>query len=181
MPWRSRLDPPHQALASSKWCGIASAEHKVALMWTERDRLILNFCDKRQCSGFRAPVLIDADDTLLGFGCLRDSCLIAARDPKGATRVHLVNQLGKVQWSRPLTTARDASVTIVGAGDRSFAVATRGDADATVHRFTRDGASTLLWERRGAEAPSLAWSAGKLMVGYRHDRNVVTEVLAVPR
>src|SRR5687768_3197492 len=70
------------------WCGIASAEHNLALVMRDGSKYLLNFCSRKECSGLVAKVPIDPSATLLDFGCVRDSCLFATRDKEGTTRLH---------------------------------------------------------------------------------------------
>jgi hypothetical protein len=41
-------------LARTDWCGVASAEQNVALLWREADRLVFTMCTKKGCSGLPA-------------------------------------------------------------------------------------------------------------------------------
>ncbi|MCY1066423.1 hypothetical protein OV090_16705 [Nannocystis sp. RBIL2] len=162
------------------WCGIASAERNIALMWKGK-HTYLNFCGPRDCSGLVARVKIDAREAVVGFGCLRDRCLVGTRDDRGVSRVHLVSQLGEVAWSRTLATAAGGPLTIVGAGDRGFMVAAVDGDGASVLRFDDKGASTPVWQRRGVSSPSLAWSHGRLAIAYAEADQVRSEVVALPR
>lgn len=103
------------------WCGIASAEGNIALFWRDRDRLFINTCTKKKCSPLPATVSFARDDVLLGFGCLRNACLLAARPTNGKPRLAYITESGSTKWTKPLA-ATELSVSIVGVGGRGFAV-----------------------------------------------------------
>lgn len=84
-----------------------------------------------------------------------------------------------MKWSRTLG-ADVEEAAIVGAGDRGFAVATAGQGAVEVQRFALDGAAVPVLRGAGA-APSLAWSKGQLAVATARGREVVTEVVSLPR
>lgn len=168
----------HDPLKAS-WCAIASAEQNVALLWRSKKNYNLLFCTAKSCGGYFARVDVDPQDTILGVGCLRDSCMIASRGQRGPVRLHHVSLTGKVKWSRTLAVGVEEAA-IVGVGDRGFAVATAGQGAVQVQRFTLEGAATPVWHGAGA-APSLAWSKGQLAVATAHGREVVTEVVSLPR
>lgn len=150
----------------AEWCGIASAADRIALLWRAK-RYYVNFCDTRECAPLVTQLPLDADDVLLGFGCLRDRCLLAARDRRGAARLVLTSPRGKVQWSAPLDVAADTAVSIVGAGPRAFAVAARGVSGAAALRVDLEGRVARLWHDLDADVPSLAWSKDQLLIAYR--------------
>ena len=167
------------APAKASWCGIASAEQNVALIFREGSRILMNFCTKKKCTSLVTKVPIDTKDTLLGFGCVRDSCLFATRDKHGTTKLHRVTEGGR-SISKALEHARpDSPVSIVGAGDRAFAIAyVSTDNNATIQRVAVDGTFTNVWHFDGEPAPSLAWSGGKLFVATPSRS---AWVLAMPR
>lgn len=149
----------------ASWCAIASAEQNVTLLWREGGRILMNFCGRKSCSSLVVKVPIDTKDTLLGYGCVKDSCLFATRDKHGVTKLHRVTERGRaivkaLEHSRP-----DSPVSIVGAGSRAFAIAyISTDGNATIQRVAVDGTFTNVWHFNGEVAPSLAWAADKLFV-----------------
>lgn len=165
--------------AKASWCGIASAEQNVALLFREGARVLMNFCGKKECSSLVVKVPIDTSDSLLGYGCVRDSCLFATRDKHGTTKLHRVTERGRtivkaLEHARP-----DSPVSIVGAGDRAFAIAyVSTDNNATIQRVAVDGTFTNVWHFAGEPAPALAWSSGKLFVATPSRS---AWVLAMPR
>ena len=165
--------------AKASWCGLASAEHNVALLFREGARILMSFCSKKECSSLVVKVPIDTSDTLLGYGCVRDSCLFATRDKHGTTMLHRVTERGRA-ITKALEHARpDSPVSIVGAGDRAFAIAyVSTDNNATIQRVAVDGTFTNVWHFNGEPAPSLAWASGKLFVATPSRS---AWVLAMPR
>ena len=150
--------------APSTWCGIASAGRRIVLLSREGSGLYMNFCGDRACDGRFLRVPFDRSDELLGYGCLRDSCLFALRDGTGRTWLRHVTEQGRLRaWlisdASPLT-----AFAIVAVGVRAFAIAyAGGDGASTVQRLELDGTRTELATFGGA-VPALAWSAGKLLV-----------------
>ena len=151
------------------WCGIASAEQNVALLWREGSRLVLNFCGRKECSGLVTKVPIDTKDTLLGYGCVRDSCLFATRDKQGTTKLHRVTEKGRAIVKTLEHAMPDSPVAVVGAGTRAFAIAyVATDGRATIQRFTVDGSFSNVWHFDAVkQAPSLAWADGNLLVALQ--------------
>ncbi|HEY5923731.1 MAG TPA: hypothetical protein VIV11_18745 [Kofleriaceae bacterium] len=148
------------------WCGIASAHDLVALFWRGRDRLLMQTCTRKKCSNVSATIAFDRNETLLGFGCLRNVCLLAARDRSGKARLQLVTEAGSTKWKKPLETDK-LEVSIVGAGDNAFAVGYSTDSASEVLRVDRKGTFTKLWQGPPSpHAPALAWSRDQLLVGH---------------
>lgn len=162
------LEPMLASQADPKtWCGLASAEGNIALFWRDRDRLFFNMCTKKKCASLPAAVAFPRSDVLLGFGCLRNACLVAARDKHGKARLAYLTESGSTKWTRPLATDRLA-VSIVGAGSRAFAVGYVGENGAEVLRVEPKGATSKVWQGAAADGvPALAWSNGQLLVGQR--------------
>jgi hypothetical protein len=157
--------------ANVTWCGVASAEHKVALVWRDGDRWHMSLCAAKRC-GLAVRLPIEKTDTLLGFGCVADGCLFATRDQHGAAVLSRVTERAKI-ITKPLEPPRaDTAVSIVGAGGKAFAVAYAGaDGRTTVRRITVDGAFTGVWHfDDAADAPSLAWARGTLLVALTAER-----------
>jgi hypothetical protein len=93
--------------------------------------------------------------------------------------LHRVTEKGRA-IAKALEHARpDSPVSIVGAGDRAFAIAyVSTDNNATIQRVAVDGTFTNVWHFDGEPAPSLAWSNGKLFVATPSRS---AWVLAMPR
>jgi hypothetical protein len=120
--------------AGASWCGIASAERNVALLWREGSRLLMNFCTAKKCTSLVVKVPLDRRDTLLGYGCVRDSCLFGTRDKAGNAKLYHVTEKGKAIFCAnaradatitrapdPCASSRSASrrcAEIRGSGDR---------------------------------------------------------------
>jgi hypothetical protein len=163
------------------WCGIASAEHNVAMLWRDGSSLHLTMCDKRRCGPLPARFQLPASHRIVGFGCLRAACLIATRVGTEPTRFSYVTNTGKQKWAvqRPIESPH---VAILGIGDRAFAVGLLGTEGAEILRIDRDGKTTSLWRDPAATSvPSLAWSGGKLMIARYHGAALRHDVIAAPR
>jgi hypothetical protein len=155
-------------LAHNDWCGVASAEHNIALMWRSGDRMSFTMCSKKACSSLPASFTLDRRIPIVGAGCLRNMCLLATRDTDGAVRLSLASTTGRTKWSRPLPTS--SPVSIVGVGDRAFAVGYETMDGAVVLKLDRDGKATPVWSDRYTTAPVLAWSSGRLLIArFRGD------------
>lgn len=165
--------------ARASWCGIASAGENIALLWREGSRLVMNFCSSTQCGRLVVRVPIHAKDELLGYGCVRDACLFATRDPKGGSRIYRVTESGKTIVKPLEDAAASGPISIVGAGDRAFAIAYATENGTVVKRITLDGAPTEIRRYVDSRWPiNLAWAAGRLLV-TRPDHEV--ETFALPR
>jgi hypothetical protein len=153
--------------AKVTWCAIASAERNVTLFWREGDRLLMNFCTAKACSGLIVRVPIGKTDTLLGYGCVSDSCLFATRDDGGAVKLYRISNKGRGLVKPLEQAAAGTAVAIVGAGTRAFAIAyIAKDGLATVQRVTVDGAISNVahFDHVDEAPPSIAWAGGKLLV-----------------
>jgi hypothetical protein len=153
------------SVTNPTWCGIASARESIVLLWRDGQRLLMNFCTRKQCDGLAVRVQIDVKDTLLGYGCVQDSCLFASRDKHGTTKLLRVTNKGRslvksLEHARP-----DTAVSIVGAGSRAFAIAyIANDGNTAIQRVAVDGTFSNVWHWNGAVVPSLAWAKDKLFV-----------------
>jgi hypothetical protein len=166
--------------ATPSWCGIAAADDQIALVWRDRDRLYIDMCSAKRCNSTPYMVGLDAKLPLLGIGCVHDTCLVATRDAAGTARVALVAR-NKARWTKPLATTA-ATASVIGAGDRAFAVALAGHEGAEVIRFDRDGNSASIWRDPAATSvPALAWSGGRLLVAYQRGSTLVHGITAMPR
>jgi hypothetical protein len=156
------------AVAPHDWCGIASAGDRIALLWRDRNRLFINTCTRKKCASLPAAVALEPNATLVGFGCVKRSCMLAIRE-KGAVRFSFITESGGTKWSKPLPkTARD--ISIVGVGKASFALAYASDDGAEVLRAEKNGKTSRVWHAANGGAPVIAWSLGQLLVahGDRH-------------
>lgn len=154
--------------------GAATKDARFAVAWREndgglwflhgRDRLRINWCSAKSCSALAPSTKLPTTAEIIGFGCLKNACLVAARD--GANAMALLTESGSVKWRQPLP-AGTAHVAIVGVADRAFALALPG----SVIRIDRDGKRTDLWH--GAGNPVLAWSRGKLLVVHATGETVL--------
>ena len=158
--------------ASVTWCGIASAEKNVALLWRDGSRLLMNFCTAKKCTSLVVRVPLDTKDKLLGYGCLRDSCLFAARDKNGNTKLHRVTERGKTIVKTLENATADTGVSVTGVGTGAFAIAYKAkDGQMTIHRITSELGFTNTWHFNDATTtPSLAWADGRLLVTYAPDK-----------
>jgi len=167
--------------AKSEWCGIASAERNVAMLWRADDVLHLDMCGKKRCSPLTGRFRIAAGERILGFGCLRTACLVATRAGDDPPRFSFLTETGKRKWTLQLAIASPRAA-ILGIGDRAFAVGYLGEHGAEIQRIDRDGKATPLWRDPAATTvPALAWSSGKLMIARYHGAALTHEVLAVAR
>jgi hypothetical protein len=161
------------------WCGVASAGDNVALLWRDRDRLSLAMCTSKRCSSLPAGFKVDRKVPVIGFGCLRNACLVATRDASGLARLALLTETSKTQWRRTIETAV-SPISIIGIGDGSFVAGYKTAARAEVVRFDRKGAMTSIWRDDAATtAPVLAWSSARLLVAYQRGEELVHEVVRV--
>jgi len=167
--------------AHNEWCGVASAEQNVAMLWRSGDRLSILMCTKKRCGALPGTFKLPREVSLIGLGCVRDACLLATRAPSGAAHVSYVTSSGRRKWTQPLA-ASSPTVSIIGYGDRALAVGYAGPDGAEVLRFDAAGASTPLWRDPASHgAPALAWSSGRMLVAHYHGDQIANEVIAAPR
>lgn len=166
-------------LAKVTWCGIASAEQDVALVWREGQKYGLNFCSEKQCSAYVAKVPLAKGDTLSGFGCVRDSCLFSTHDSSKKWRLYRVPESGRTLVVPLPDAAPDSRVDVVGVGARAFAVGyVATDGRATVRRVATDGSFTDVWhfdDQR--ETPAIRWAGNRLFVAFTN----VSHTIDMPR
>jgi len=169
------------------WCGVASAEDRLVLLWRESaDRVFLNFCARKRCSPFPRPIPPSlARATILAVGCVRDGCGFVTRGSDQVTRLGFVGERGQPKWTKPLDDAgKDSAAELIGAGDGQLALAYLAeDGHAVVERVDRKGALAPVWRSPSAahDAPALAWSHDRLLIAGARDGRLVTEVIALPR
>jgi hypothetical protein len=164
-------------MARNDWCGVASAERNIALMWRSGDRMSITMCSKKSCSNLPASFTLDRNLPVLGAGCVRNACLLATRHATDRARLSLATTTGRIRWSQPLATT--GAVSIVGVGDRAFAVGFAGPDGAAVIKLDRDGKATPLWRDSAAGAPALAWSAGRLAIARFRGDELVHDTIAL--
>lgn len=168
-------------LGRSEWCGVASAGQNLAMLWRSGDKLSILMCTKRRCGGLAGTIALDRRIPVLGFGCVRDGCLLATRDAAGVARLSYVTASGRLKWARPLAAAPH-TVSILGLGDRGLAVGYTGEAGAEVVRYQPSGASVPLWrDPSSAGAPALSWSSDRLLIARYRGDTLARDVIAVPR
>lgn len=167
------------ALTRNDWCGVASAEHNVALMWRTGDRLKITMCTKKACSNLPASFKLEPRLPILGVGCLRNACLLATPDEAGHPRLTLVTTIGRSKWNHALEAA-SGPISIVGVGDRAFAVGYAAPGGPEVLKIDRDGKAAQVWRDPAASgAPALAWSSGRLLIAHHHGELAVGETIAL--
>jgi hypothetical protein len=159
------------------WCGVASAEDKIALLWRDADRLSLTMCSHKACSNLPVSFKLEQRIPVLGVGCLRTACLLATPDDAGTTRITLVTTTGRSKWTHTLEGA-SGPVSIVGVGDRAFAVGYATQGGARVDRFDRNGRVGPVWrDPASPRPPALAWSSGRLLVAHYHGERAVGQTV----
>lgn len=167
------------ALTRNDWCGVASAEDKIALLWRDADRLSLTMCSQKACSNLPVSFKLERGIPVLGVGCLRAACILATPDDAGTTRITLVTTTGRSKWTHTLDGA-SGPVSIVGVGDRAFAVGYATPAGARVDRFDRDGTASPVWRDPASDRPpALAWASGRLLVAHYHGERAVGQTVAL--
>jgi hypothetical protein len=166
-----------RAFTRNDWCAVASAEDKIALMWRDADRLSLTMCSQKACSNLPVSFKLERRIPVLGVGCLRAACLLATPDDAGTTRVTMVTTTGRSKWTQTLEGASGA-VSIVGVGDRAFAVGYATPSGARVDRFDRDGKAAPVWrDPASPRPPALAWASGRLLVAHYHGERAVGQTV----
>lgn len=166
----SAADVPTILATDAQWCGVASAGDRIALFWRDRGRLLFNTCTPVKCSPLPASVALAPSTEVVGFGCLANACLLAARASNGSTELLYATESGAVKWRKPLGSI-DGRVEIIGIAGNAFAVGVPG---RVVH-YDRRGRSKDLWTGHGT--PALAWSRGLLLVAHANGQ----EIVEVPR
>ena len=183
-PQAAAFDPAitsADALAHPQWCGVASADDSIALAWRDDDKLSFVTCTTRRCSTLPATAGLDRKIQILGFGCLPNACLFAVRDPDGNARLGYVAKTLRGKWTRAVP-ATSATVSVIGVGDRAFAVGYASQAGVEVVRFDREGNATSVWrDDHASGAPALAWSSGRLLVAHFHGDQLSHETIALVR
>jgi len=168
-------------LVRSDWCGVASAEQNVGLFWRTADRLRFVLCGKRKCSGLGASVRLERRLPVLGIGCLSNVCLIAVRDDTGTAQLALLTESGRTKWVKPLDTPSQA-ISIVGVGNRRFAIGYAAKAGAEVVQIDRDGAIASLWrDAASTGSPALAWSSDRLLIAHHRGDALIHATIPLPR
>ncbi len=166
------------AVAQPSYCAIAAAGDKTALLWRTGDRAYLVRCGKK-CDGLATPIGIDSRRVLLGFGCLRDACVVVTRAPDRSIDATWVASGGKLAWTQPLPGAcGDTEVSIAGMKD-TIAIAYSTGPEPAVVEATQAGKLTPIW-RTAADpnaAPSVVWSNSKLFVVHQRAGELATAIV----
>ena len=155
-----------EVATASEWCGIASADRNIALVWRDNGRLVMNFCGTKGCANELVNVPLDRGDVLLDFGCVGNACLFSVSDKRGDAKLVRVTSKGRV-LVRPLPdAARDTGIRVTGAGGGAFALAyLAADRRTTIRRLDLDGNFTHVYHLEAADlAPAIAWAADRLLV-----------------
>jgi len=165
-------------LARPTFCAVASADQKVGLLWGEGNKVSMALCDKR-CPSIPTTIGLEKGRELLGFGCIRDACVIAARN--GHTlEATWVNLRGKPQWTKPLRDAApDSQVELVGTGTQ-VAIAYATASEPVVVAASRSGALAPIWQGAADEVPSIQWADGRLVIARHAGGELVGSVVPVP-
>jgi len=157
------------------WCGVASADEDIALLWADGKKIKQNNCDRRSCRNTVAKIAIDPKQ-LVGFGCVFEGCLFATRDGK----VTSFSDRGTKQWTRDLPDVRAGErVSIIG-GKRRFAVGYHTTTGAAVVRFDLSGKATAVWTDNADQAPVLALSRDRLAISYHRANELQNRVVTLP-
>jgi hypothetical protein len=173
------------ATTRTVWCGVTSAGKKLALLWSDQhNRMAINFCDKKGCSKHTARIPLSKKETFAGLACHEERCLMVARDAKGNANLGwFVMPHGKLTWWKPLGDATpDTTFSITAAGNNAFAVGYVTREGATAIRVIESGSMVRAWaDPYSTGVPALSWANDRLLVAHRHDVNVATEVVPLPR
>jgi hypothetical protein len=157
------------------WCGVASADEEIALLWSDGSKIRQNNCDRRSCRNTVAKIAIDPKQ-LVGFGCTFEGCLFATRDSK----VTWFTERGTKRWSANLPDVRAGERVSIAGGRKRFAVGYQTASGAAVVRFDLSGNPTQVWNDRADQAPALALSRDRLAISYHRDSELQHRVIALP-
>jgi hypothetical protein len=165
-------------LARPTFCAVASADRKIGLLWGEGNKISMALCDKT-CPSIPTSVRLEKGREMLGFGCIRDACVIAARDGR-TVEATWVSLRGKPQWTKPLRDAApDSQVELVGTGTQvAIAYATAGE--PVVVAASRTGELAPIWQGAADEVPSIQWADGRLVIARHTGGQLVGSVVPVP-
>ena len=165
-------------LARPTFCAVASADRKVGLLWGEGNKVSMTLCDKK-CPSIPTSVGLAKGRELVGFGCIRDACVIAARNGR-TVEATWVSLRGKPQWTKPLRDATpDSQVELVGTGTQvAIAYATAGE--PVVVAASRGGELSPLWQGAADEVPSIQWADGRLVIARHTGGQLIGSVVPVP-
>jgi hypothetical protein len=167
-----QLEPP-----KGDSCAIASADDKIALLFTEGSRTTLALCG-RQCAARR--VELPKKSAVLGFGCTRGGCVIATRGEGGAAQATWVTPQGKAQWTKPLPHARPGTeVALAGTGSQ-VAIAYATANEPVVVTASAGGALSTVWQGASDSLPSIVHSSGKLLVARTIDGEIAGGIVRAP-
>jgi hypothetical protein len=165
-------------LARPTFCAVASADRKVGLLWGEGNKVSMTLCDKK-CPSVPTAVRLEKGRELLGFGCIRDACMIAARNGR-TLEATWVSLRGKPQWTRPLRDATpDSPVELVGTGTQ-IAIAYATGNEPVVVAASRTGELAPVWQGAADEVPSIQWADGRLVIARHVAGHLVGSVVSVP-
>ncbi len=171
------LEPRQVGPAKADFCGIASAEDQIALLFTEGSRATLALCGQR-CAARR--IELPRKSAVLGFGCARGGCAIATRGEGGAAQATWITPQGKSAWTRPLPHAGPGTpVTLAGTGAQ-VAIAYATANEPVVVAASPGGSIATVWQGAGDAVPSIVSSGGRLLVARTVDGEVTGSLVRVP-
>jgi hypothetical protein len=165
-------------LARPTFCAVASADRKVALLWSDGKKVSMTMCDKK-CSGLPMQIGLAKGREVLGFGCIRDACVIASRNGR-AIEATWLNARGKPQWTKPLRDASpDTRIALVGTGTQ-IAIAYETGNEPVVVAASRGGEIAPIWQGAADGVPSIQWADGRLMIARHVGGKLVGSATRVP-
>ena len=145
---------------AASWCGIASANMNIAMLWRQHDGVWMTFCRTSDCDRVHVHALSEPSDEVLGFGCTGESCLFAVRAGSGASLRYVTEDLRYATWE--LDTRSPVSIAAIGV--RAFAIGYLArDGRGVVERVLRDGSRSTVWEG-GTVPPVVTWNDGQLLI-----------------
>lgn len=164
--------------AKADFCAIASADEKLALLFTEGNRTTLVLCG-RQCGAARRLEL-PKKSAVLGLGCTRAGCVVATRGDGGAVNATWVSPQGKSQWTKPLPHARPGTrVALAGTGTQ-VAIAYATANEPVVVAASAAGGLATVWQGESADVPSIVHASGRLLVARSVGGEITGTLVRVP-
>jgi hypothetical protein len=163
--------------AASAYCGITNADFNVALLYRRGNRLELMRCPERKRCGNPRKVELDGRDTILGFGCTWHFCMIAARDRRGVTTLHWLDDRANTVAKRTLEACKDGAVNVAGEGER-FAIAYSNGPDPVVDFADAPGSLRRIYAGGDSNTtPALSWMGNALLIAAQRNGTLVWQSL----
>jgi len=157
-----------------KWCGIASADEDIALVWPDGNKLAVNMCSRKRCESTVTTIKVDPA-SVRGFGCIYDGCLVATSD--GNVSLFSLKK-GKKLWTRELPGARRGERMPIAGRNGQLVVAYQSDGFVQAVRVDATGDLVTLLHADG-DTPSVALARDRVIVALRHHGDVVHHVMPV--